>query len=74
MQKYLYITDFSDLSQSLKDQLIDTIIEKKFYRGDYDSLEKDEFMLIKNSNDAIKNLHLREEVENELNVNIVINY
>lgn len=73
MQKFIYKTDFSDLSQSLKEFMISTIIEKKFKRGDYDHLDND-LDQVKNLEDAKNNLHLIEEIENELNVDIVVNY
>ncbi len=68
MQKYIYLTDFADLSQSLKELLIDTIIEKKFWRGDY--VNSKIFKL----EEAKQSASLKEEIENKLNVNIVINY
>ncbi len=75
MQKYIYLTDFADLSQSLKEQLIDTIIEKKFMRGNSDDIElfNESIKPIKTVEDAKKNPHIREEIE-KFNVDIVINY
>lgn len=67
MDKFIYKTDFNDLSKDLKTQLIKTIIEKKLYRGDYAYLENNEFTPIKNLKDVLNNLHLQEEIENELN-------
>jgi hypothetical protein len=75
MQKYIYLTDFADLSQSLKEQLIDTIIEKKFMRGNSDDIElfNESIEPIKTVEDAKKNSHVREAIE-KFNVDIVINY
>ena len=73
-QKYIYKTDFADLSQSLQEKLIDSLIEKRYMRGDYDYLYYDENYPTKIVEEAKRNLRLRDEIQMEFEVKIVVEF
>jgi hypothetical protein len=74
MNLYQFNITLDELNQTKKEKLITKIITNKYIRGDYKYLETDKMMPVKSLEEAIDNLRLREEIEQDRVINCEVAY